>query len=46
MANQLRLLADRLRSATADLRIFQQAQNGYAESLRATLSTSVQGMAP
>jgi hypothetical protein len=46
MANQLRLLADRLRNATADLRIFQQAQNGYAESLRATLSTAAQGMAP
>jgi hypothetical protein len=38
MANQLRSLADRLRNTTADLRIFQQSQNGYAESLRLALA--------
>ena len=43
MANQLRLLADRLRNATADLRIFQQSQNGYAESLRVTLANYSRG---
>jgi hypothetical protein len=37
MASQLRSLADRLRDVTADLRIFQQSQNGYAESLRVAL---------
>ncbi len=45
MANQLRLLADRLRNATADLRIFQQSQNGYAESLRVTLASYSRGTA-
>ncbi len=45
MANQLRLLADRLRNATADLRIFQQSQNGYAESLRVTLANYSRGTA-
>jgi hypothetical protein len=41
MADQLRSLADRLRNATADLRIFQQSQNGYAESLRMTLAKHI-----
>ena len=45
MANQLRSLADRLRNATADLRIFQQSQNGYAESLRVTLANYNRGAA-
>jgi hypothetical protein len=45
MANQLRTLADRLREATADLRIFQQSQNGYAESLRVSLATYSRGTA-
>jgi hypothetical protein len=45
MANQLRSLADRLRNTTGDLRIFQQAQNGYAESLRVTLADSGTGAA-
>jgi hypothetical protein len=45
MAYQLRSLADRLRNATADLRIFQQSQNGYAESLRVTVAKHIQGTA-
>jgi len=40
MAGLLRGLADRLRGATADLRIFEQTQNGLAESLRMALSMS------
>jgi hypothetical protein len=45
MASQIRTLADRLRNATADLRVFQQSQNGYAESLRAALLHGSQGAA-
>ena len=45
MASQVRMLADRLRNATADLRISQQSQTGYAESLRATLAKYAQGTA-
>ena len=34
MAGQLRALADRLRDAAGDLRIFEQTQKGHAESVR------------
>jgi hypothetical protein len=44
MANQLRSLADRLRNTTADLRIFQQSQNGYAESMRLALINAAGGV--
>jgi hypothetical protein len=43
MANQLRSLADRLRNATGDLRIFQQSQNGYAESVRMAWASTAHG---
>lgn len=43
MAGLLRGLADRLRGATADLRIFEQTQNGLAESLRMALSIGEKG---
>lgn len=45
MAGLLRGLADRLRGATADLRIFEQTQNGLAESLRMALSIGEKGEA-
>lgn len=45
MAGQLRGLADRLRGATGDLRIFEQTQKGHAESVRVALATSEEGAA-
>lgn len=45
MANLLRGLASRLRTATADLRIFGQTQNGHAETLRVVMSASGEGEA-
>lgn len=45
MAGLLRGLADRLRGATADLRIFEQTQNGLAESLRMALTVGEEGEA-
>jgi hypothetical protein len=45
MGNLLRGLAGRLRSATGDLRIFGQTQNGHAETLRTILSASGEGEA-
>jgi hypothetical protein len=36
----LRGLADRLRTATADLQLFQQTQKGHAESVRQALLAS------
>jgi hypothetical protein len=45
MATLLRTFADRLRSATGDLRIFEQTQNGHAESLRTALAGSERGEA-
>lgn len=45
MSGLLRDLADRLRNATGDLRIFEQTQNGHAESLRAALAIGEEGAA-
>ncbi len=45
MAGQLRALADRLRNASGDLRIFEQTQKGHAESVRVALATSEEGVA-
>ena len=45
MAGLLRGLADRLRNATADLRIFGQTQNGHAETLRVVLAATGEGEA-
>lgn len=39
MAGQLRALADRLRDAAGDLRIFEQTQKGHAESVRVAQSS-------
>jgi hypothetical protein len=39
MAGQLRTLADRLRDAAGDLRIFEQTQKGHAESVRVAQSS-------
>lgn len=45
MSGLLRGLADRLRGAAADLRIFEQTQNGHAESLRVALVSGEEGAA-
>lgn len=43
IGSQLRGLANRLRTATADLQIFQQTQKGHAESVRQALRASEGG---
>jgi len=45
MAALLRALAGRLRTATGDLRVFEQTQNGYAETLRTVLASRERGEA-
>lgn len=45
MSGLLRGLADRLRSFTGDLRIFEQTQNGHAESVRSALIAREEGAA-
>jgi hypothetical protein len=45
MSTLLRGLADRLRGSTGDLRIFEQTQNGHAESLRSALAAPEEGTA-
>ena len=45
MSGLLRGLAGRLRTATDDLRIFEQTQNGHAESLRVSLAVGTEGTA-
>ncbi|HWE64100.1 MAG TPA: hypothetical protein VHB98_20505 [Chloroflexota bacterium] len=45
MSGLLRGLANRLRSATDDLQIFEQTQNGHAESLRMVLTGGAEGTA-
>lgn len=45
MAGQMRALADRLRNAAGDLRIFEQTQKGHTESVRVALAAGEEGAA-